>query len=68
MAEFIGFGSNVVEKGIMFNDTKIAMTSPGNQFTITADADGIYKGYAVIKNGSGYTLVTDGETEVIIEE
>ena len=68
MAEFIGFGSNVVEKGIMFNDTKIAMTSPGNQFTITADKSGTYKGYAIIKDDSGYTLVTDGETEVTIEE
>ena len=68
MAEFIGFGKNVVEKGIMFNDNKIAMTSPGNQFTITADKNGIYKGYAIVKDDGGYTLVTDGEVKITIEE
>ena len=68
MAEFIGFGNNVVEKGIMLDDRKIAMTSPGDQFTITADKSGTYKGYAVIKDAGGYTLVTDGETEVTISK
>lgn len=61
MAEFIGFGSNVVEKGIMWNDNKIAMTKPGTQFSIIADKNGEYKGYAVVKNGATYTLIVDGE-------
>ena len=65
MAEFIGFDSNVVEKGIMFvdeanNETKITMTTPGKQFTVIADEAGTYKGYAVLKNGNAFTLITDG--------
>ena len=60
MAEFLGFGNNVVEKGIMFNDTRIAMTTVGNQFSIIADASGIYKGYVIVKNGDELTLITDG--------
>jgi len=61
MAEFIGFGSNVVEKGIMFGETKIAMTTPGNQFTVTGSAGDVFKGYAIVKNGADYSLIIDGE-------
>ncbi|MBE6964428.1 MAG: hypothetical protein E7441_00120 [Ruminococcaceae bacterium] len=64
MAEFIGFGSNVVEKGIMWNNNKIAMTAPGNQFTVTADKNGTFKGYAIVKDGDAYTLITDGEVTI----
>jgi hypothetical protein len=63
MAEFIGFGNNVVEKGIMFGDNRIAMTTTGNQFAVIADEQGTYKGYAIVENATdnGYSLITDGE-------
>ncbi len=69
MAEFIGFDSNVVEKGIMFvdednNETKIAMTTPGKQFTVIADEAGTYKGYAIIKDDTNYKLIVDGEVTI----
>ncbi|MBE6966389.1 MAG: hypothetical protein E7441_10220 [Ruminococcaceae bacterium] len=64
MAEFIGFGSDVVEKGIMWknstSETRIAMTSPGDQFTVIADEAGTYTGYAILKSGSTYRMITDG--------
>ncbi|MBQ9985241.1 MAG: hypothetical protein IJP38_02925 [Oscillospiraceae bacterium] len=64
MAEFIGL-DNAVEKGIMFGTKKIAMTRPGNQFTVTADKDGTFKGYAIVGNvADGYTMITDGEITV----
>ncbi len=64
MAEFIGL-SDAVEKGIMYNGTKIAMTTPGNQFTVTAEDGGTFTGYAVVKNATdGYTLITDGSVTV----
>lgn len=59
MAEFINI-TGAVEKGIMWNDVKIPMTNPGNQFTVIADKNGTYKGYAILENGTGYTLITDG--------
>ena len=71
MAEFIGFGNNVVEKGIMWNNNKIAMTAPGNQFTVTADKVGTntFVGYAIVGNATdGYTLITDGEAKITIAE
>ena len=61
MAEFIGFGNNVVEKGIMFGETRIAMTTPGNQFTVTGSAGETFKGYAIVKNDTEYSLIVDGE-------
>ncbi len=64
MAEFIGFGSNTVEKGIMYNGTKIAMTRPGNQFTVTGDAGDNFKGYAIVKDGEDYKLIVDGEVTI----
>ncbi len=60
MAEFIGI-DNAVEKGIIVNGNKIAMTGDGNQFTVTADENGTYIGYAILKNGNSFTLLTDGE-------
>ncbi len=65
MAEFIGL-DDAVEKGIMFTATgeteatKIAMTTKGNQFTVIADEEGKYVGYAILKSGSTYQLITDG--------
>ncbi|MBQ2741628.1 MAG: hypothetical protein IJF32_02370, partial [Oscillospiraceae bacterium] len=64
MAEFIGL-SDAVEKGIMFTDsnsetTKISMTTADNQFTVLADAAGTYAGYAILKSGEVYNLITDG--------
>ena len=53
--------AKVFEKGIMYNNNKIAMTGEGNQFTVTADMKGTYIGYAILKNGDAYTLLTDGE-------
>ncbi|MBR2181715.1 MAG: hypothetical protein IJ949_07475, partial [Oscillospiraceae bacterium] len=66
MAEFIGFGNDVVEKGIMFTDTtktrNIAMTTDSSQFVIVPDEVGTYKGYAIVEDSDGtQTLVTDGE-------
>ena len=63
MAEFIGI-ENVVEKGIMFGTTKIAMTGDGNQFTITADEAGTYTGYAIVEDNGTYTEITDGEVVI----
>jgi len=68
MAEFIGF-DNAVEKGIMFTDsnknvTRIAMTTKDNQFTVIADKNGTYNGYAIVEGeGEDYTLITDGYYE-----
>jgi len=67
MAEFIGL-SDAVEKGIMFTDsdnktTKIAMTTKDNQFTVVADEPGKYVGYAILKNETAHTLITDGSYE-----
>lgn len=64
MAEFIGL-SDAVEKGIMFTDsnsetTKISMTTADNQFTVIADKPGTYVGYAILKSGNAYNLITDG--------
>ncbi len=75
MAEFLGFGNDVVEKGIMFIDTadnnkeiKIAMTTTDNQFSITADKTGKYVGYAILKSGeNAYKLITDGSYSTTAE-
>ena len=65
MAEFIGFGNDVVEKGIIFNGKRIAMTKPGKQFSVIADKNGEYEGYAIVGNAAdGYTLITDGSAIV----
>ena len=71
MAEFVGFVGTVVEKGIMFTATgsseskNIAMTKPGTQFTVVADENGTYKGYAVVKGeDNSYTLITDGSVTI----
>ena len=61
MAEFIGFGGEVVEKGIMIGTNKMPMTTNKAQFTVIADEDGTYKGYAIVKDGESYILITDGE-------
>ncbi len=62
MAEFIGFDSeSVVEKGIMLGTNKIPMTTDKTQFTVIADEEGTYKGYAIVKNGNSYIIITDGE-------
>ncbi len=68
MAEFLGLGNNVVEKGIMFvdseeNKNRIAMTTAGNQFSVIADADGTYTGYVIVEETDGLKLITDGEYE-----
>ena len=67
---FLSVGT-VVEKGIMFTATgsteskKIAMTKPGTQFTVVADENGTYKGYAVVKGeDNSYTLITDGSVTI----
>lgn len=60
MAEFIGF-ENVLEKGIMLDDTKLAMKTDSNQFVIIPDKPGTYKGYAIIEDDGAQKLVTDGE-------
>ncbi len=64
MAEFIGI-TDAVEKGIIVNDTqKIAMKGDGNQFTVTADVNGTYEGYAIVKDGTSFTQIKDGNIEV----
>ncbi len=63
MAEFIGL-SDAVEKGIIVNGNKIPMKSDASQFTVTADIDGTYEGYAIVKDGASYTQVKDGSAEV----
>ncbi|MBR2180760.1 MAG: hypothetical protein IJ949_02595, partial [Oscillospiraceae bacterium] len=64
MAEFIGFDDNTVEKGIMLGTTKIAMTKPGNQFTVTGEVDDTFKGYAIVKDGETYNLIVDGQATI----
>ncbi|MBQ2741337.1 MAG: Ig-like domain-containing protein, partial [Oscillospiraceae bacterium] len=65
MAEFIGFGDKAVEKGIIWNNTKIAMTKPGTQFTLTGVAGDTFTGYAIVDNGDGtYNAVTDGSVTI----
>ncbi len=57
MAEFIGFG-NALEKGVMVNGRKIAMTTTDNQFTVVTD-DAV-TGYAIVSDGNGgYKQITD---------
>ena len=63
MAEFLGFGNNVVEKGIMFNGARIAMTTPSNQFSVIADEAGTYAGYAIVEEDGSLKLITDGSYE-----
>ena len=63
MAEFIGF-TDVIEKGIMCGTNKIAMTKPGNQFTVIADEATTYVGYAILKSGDAFYMITDGEVKV----
>ncbi|MBE6965792.1 MAG: hypothetical protein E7441_07140 [Ruminococcaceae bacterium] len=60
MAEFLGLGNNVVEKGIMFGNNRIAMTTVGNQFSVIADEPGTYKGYVIVEETDGLKLITDG--------
>lgn len=60
MAEFIGI-TGAVEKGIIANGNKIPMKGDGSQFTVTADIDGTYEGYAIIKEDDSYTQIKDGE-------
>ncbi len=60
MAEFIGM-ANTIEKGILFGTRKIPMSGNGSQFSLIADAEGTYKGYAIVNNGDGtYTEIIDG--------
>ena len=57
MAEFIGFGDDVVERGISLDGTDIAMTTKEyNQFTIVNNENAA--------NISGYAILADG-TKVI---
>ena len=68
MAEFIGLG-DAVEKGIIWKtdtaETKISMTTKDNQFTVIADKNGKYIGYAILKSGeNAYTLITDGSVPI----
>lgn len=64
MAEFIGL-DNAVEKGIKFtdskgNETKIPMTTTDNQLAVVADGAGTYTGYAILKEGNVYKMITGG--------
>ena len=65
MAEFIGF-ENAKEKGIMFGDKKIAMTTDKTQFTVTNDTkeNVVVKGYAILGNDR----YVDGEITVNAEK
>jgi hypothetical protein len=45
----------------MIGTNKIAMTRPGNQFTVTGEPGDTFKGYAIVKNGTTYNLIVDGE-------
>jgi len=68
MAEFIGFeNEDVIEKGIKFTDSKnneikIPMTTTANQLAVIADA-GKYEGYAILRSGNAYQMITDGSYE-----
>ena len=60
MAEFIGF-SDALEKGIMFGNKKVAMTTDKTQFSVIDDVDGEICGYAIIRDGGELKVITDGE-------
>jgi len=62
MAEFIGLdGAEVVEKGIVLGEKKIAMSTSASQFTITNNIGATSaSGYAIIKDGNSYVEITDG--------
>ncbi len=65
MAEFIGFGNSAVEKGIIWNGTKIAMTKPGTQFTLTGNVGDTFEGYAIVDNDNEtYNEITDGSVTI----
>ena len=66
MAEFFGF-EDVLEKGIMVNGIKIPMRGDTTQFTILADVDGEYIGYAILRDGTSFIEVTDGKVEIKAE-
>jgi len=65
MAEFTGFGSKAVEKGIIWNGKKIAMTKPGTQFTLTGNVGDTFTGYAIVDNDNGtHSEITDGSVTI----
>lgn len=63
MAEFIGL-EGAIEKGVKIGNKKIAMKSGDNQFSILADIDGEYIGYAILRDGDGFIEVTDGSANI----
>ena len=63
MAEFVGL-DGAIEKGIKIGNTKIPMRSGDNQFSILADIDGEYIGYAILRDGEGFIEITDGNTNI----
>ena len=63
MAEFIGL-EDASEKGIKIGNTKIPMKSGDKQFSILADIDGEYIGYAILRAGEGFIEITDGSTNI----
>ena len=58
---------DVLEKGIMVNGIKIPMRGDTTQFTILADVDGEYIGYAILRDGTSFIEVTDGKVEIKAE-
>ncbi|MBQ6698733.1 MAG: hypothetical protein IJN09_06780 [Oscillospiraceae bacterium] len=65
MAEFIGFGG-AKEKGIMFGEKKIAMTTDKAQFTVTNDTTSAVTvtGYAIVDEAGAAVKYTDGSISV----
>ncbi|MBQ7119062.1 MAG: Ig-like domain-containing protein [Oscillospiraceae bacterium] len=69
MAEFIGF-DDAVEKGIMYGNQKIPMTSRNSQFTVLDDttvANTAYA-YAIIPFGDSYKMIRDGIAHIGVRD
>ena len=63
MAEFIGL-EGAIEKGVKIGNKKISMKSGDKQFSILADIEGEYIGYAILRDGDGFIEITDGSIEI----
>ncbi len=69
MAEFVGF-DDAVEKGIMYGNQKISMTSRNSQFTVIDDATtaNTAYAYAIIPFGASYKMIRDGVAHIGISD
>lgn len=65
MAEFIGC-EDAIEKGIMFGNMRVPMSTASTQFAVIDDTVGedTATGYAIIREGEALKIVTDGSVSI----